>query len=208
MTTFVSRSMRRARSGFVVGRFYAGVLAALMVLALDGCTVTVPGSQRSVSTSTSSGISVRANVIHGPNNATLVLLPVTIESQGPYTFALDTGASTSLIARSLAQRLGLPRTGSSQPISGVGGTTQEVPVDVRNWHIGPIRLPNMSIGASALPTGSGGPRLEGLMGSDIWDQFGRMTIDYASGTVTVYKQVAKIRPAPVDGDQPRRRSVA
>ena len=35
-----------------------------------------------------------------------------------------------------------------------------------------------------------GAGLQGLLGSDIWNQFGKITIDYAAGTLTVSRQIA------------------
>jgi hypothetical protein len=75
----------------------------------------------SSSSATSQGITEQVKVVQGRNHATAVLLPVTIHGQGPFTFELDTGASTSLIARALVQRLGPHTAGPAQKISGIGG---------------------------------------------------------------------------------------
>lgn len=140
------------------------------------------------------GISEHVNVVTGPNGATAVLLPVTIHGQGPFTFELDTGASTSLIAAELARQLSLPIAGSSQPIRGIGGVEQTTPVTVSNWSTGPINLPKATIASAQIPHELG-EGLQGLIGSDIWHQFGKFTLDYSSGTLTVYKQMAL---APLD----------
>jgi predicted aspartyl protease len=146
-------------------------------------------SGSSSSTATSQGITEQVKVVQGRNHATAVLLPVTIHGQGPFTFELDTGASTSLIARSLVQRFGLHAAGRPQKISGIGGVEQAVPVSVSNWNTGPIRLPTAVIVSAAIPS-ERGVGLEGLIGSDIWSRFGKFTLDYSSGTLTVYKQIA------------------
>jgi predicted aspartyl protease len=106
-----------------------------------------------------------------------------------FVFELDTGASTSLIAPSLVKQFGLPQAGRSQTISGIGGVQQATPVTISNWQTGPIRLPATTIVSASMPLerGSG---LDGLIGSDIWSRFGKFTLDYSSGTLTVYKQIA------------------
>jgi hypothetical protein len=38
--------------------------------------------------------------------------------------------------------------------------------------------------------------VRGLLGSDIWNHFGRITIDYGAGTLTVYNQTTGLRSSP------------
>lgn len=139
--------------------------------------------------STSQEVTAHVRVVQGPNHATAVMLPVTIHGQGPFTFELDTGASTSLLAPTLVQRFGLHTTGKTQTISGIGGVQKATPVSISQWSTGPIRLPAATIVSSAIPheRGSG---LDGLIGSDIWSRFGKFTLDYNSSTLTVYQQIA------------------
>jgi hypothetical protein len=157
-------------------------LAVILLLAAAACgTSSVPRAGQ--------GISEHVNVVTDKNGATAVLLPVTIHGQGPFTFELDTGASTSLIATRLARQLGLPPAGSPQPISGIGGVVQSTPVTISKWNTGPIHLPPATIASAPVPQ-ERGSELEGLIGSDIWYRFGTLTLDYHSGTLTVYKQIA------------------
>jgi hypothetical protein len=166
--------------------FVLPVLTCLLLLALTGCEISLGPA----SSPPGQSISEPVKVIRGANGATLVLAPVTIQGQGPFMFAVDTGASTSLIARSLAQRLGLQAAGGAEPISGIGGVTESIPVQVSNWSTGPIHLPAMTIASASIPHERSGGGLEGLLGSDIWSRFGSFTLDYSAGTLTVYKQVA------------------
>lgn len=162
------------------------VAFVFLLLPLAACTISFnsPGN-----TTNSQGISEDVQVVQGQNGATLVLLPVTIHGKGPFTFALDTGASTSLISSSLAQQLGLPANGNSQPISGIGGVEQAVFVNISNWNTGQIKLPAISIASAPIPHDRG-TNFDGLLGSDIWNRFGKFTLDYSSSTLTVYKQIA------------------
>lgn len=158
-------------------------IAIMGIFLLTSCSVGLP------STPTSQNITEPVKVVHGSGHATAVLLPVTIHGKGPFVFELDTGASTSLIAPSLVKQFGLPQAGRSQTISGIGGVQQATPVTISNWQTGPIRLPATTIVSASIPLerGSG---LDGLIGSDIWSRFGKFTLDYSSGTLTVYKQIA------------------
>lgn len=162
------------------------VAFVFVLLPLAACTISFNSPNN---TTNSQGISENVQVVQGQNGATLVLLPVTIHGKGPFTFALDTGASTSLISTSLAQQLGLPANGNSQPISGIGGVEQAVFVNISNWNTGPIKLPSVSIASAAIPHDRGS-NFEGLLGSDILNRFGKFTLDYSGGTLTVYKQIA------------------
>src|SRR5579875_433017 len=159
------------------------VIIVLFVAACSGPTITTTsGSQ-------SQAYTVNVKVVKGQDNATVVLLPVMIHGHGPFTFALDTGASISLIALSLVRRFGLQVTGSSQAISGIGGVQQATPVSISNWSTGSIHLPSAVIVTASIPHERGGG-FEGLLGSDIWSRFGKVTLDYSGGTLTRYKQIA------------------
>lgn len=163
------------------------LLAAAAMIIVAGCSITVGGA-----TSTSSNpMTISLKIVRGQDNSTLAIVPVTINGTGPYDFIVDTGASISLIDKSLTLQLALPHTGGRQPVSGVGGTQEIVFVDVSRWKVGQLALPRTSIGSGTLPTVRGESGFQGLLGSDIWSQFGRITIDYAAATLTVYKTIAE-----------------
>lgn len=95
---------------------------------------------------------------------TMALVPVTIDGQGPFPFALDTGASRSLIALPLAQRLHLPRRGSAGTLFGIGGGRP---------------AQNVAVAQTASPQNVRGP--VGLLGSDVLSRYGKIAIDYDKG---------------------------
>jgi predicted aspartyl protease len=165
--------------------------ACICLAALAGCSIQV-GTFASTPTPTATGpgISIQVHVEHSQDGSTLILVPVTINNQGPFTFALDTGASTSLIDQPLARRLGLRPAGSPVPIAGISSNEQAVPVQVSHWHAGKLNLPSQIIASASLYQLQRGAGLQGLLGSDIWNQFGKITIDYAAGTLTVSRQIA------------------
>jgi Aspartyl protease len=117
-----------------------------------------------------------------PTRQALALVPVFIDGHGPLPFALDTGASRSLISASLARQLGLPRRGSAGMLQGVTGTTSAENFAVSSWRAGTIVLPPSMIAAvgAASPTQPQstlhGP--VGLLGSDVLSRYGKIAIDY------------------------------
>lgn len=142
---------------------------------------------------TNKGITEHVTILHDVEGNTLVLAPVMIGGQGPYQFLIDTGASVTLINRSLAQHLNLPKSGNTQKVSGIGGTELAVPVSISDWHLGQINLPEATIVSSTISSSKHGDsetNEEGLLGSDILSQFGAVTVDYADQTITVYRQIA------------------
>lgn len=174
-----ARPARSARAPRLLGWLAVVALAAL----LAGCGFGASGS------SGSPGVTVQVKVV-SQHGATLVLLPVTINGHGPYTFALDTGASTSLIDKPLAHQLGLQQTGPSSQIAGVASDEQAFPVAVQNWHIEQLRLPKLTVAAANLFASQHGQGLQGLIGSDVWNRFGTITLSYSNQQLTVPRQIA------------------
>lgn len=166
-------------------------LVALLALAglLAGCSLSLSLPGATTTASSTSTLTAPLTIQRGANNATLAIAPVYFGGKGPFHFIVDTGASVSLIRGDLARELALPPSGSRQRVSGVGGDEQITFVDVSHWHVGKIPLPNTSIGSGALPLTTGDSNLDGLLGSDIWSQFGRVTVDYNAATLTVYRSV-------------------
>ena len=75
-------------------------------------------------------------------------------------------------------------------VSGIGGSQEAVPVAIGNWHADKVRLPNTTIDSGDFSSERRASGYVGLLGSDILTQFGLVSIDYANGTLTVYKQIA------------------
>jgi hypothetical protein len=135
----------------------------------------------------------------GTKRSAMALVPVYIDGHGPYPFALDTGASSSLIPASLAHKLKLPEVGSPETVSGITGSSQAVRVRIDNWRAGSVPLPPTLISAmedSSESTtaeegqGSKGPpnapvhRVAGpmgLLGSDVMSRYGKIAVDYDKG---------------------------
>jgi hypothetical protein len=131
----------------------------------------------------------------GEKRAAMAFVPVYIDGHGPYPFAVDTGASTSLVSRAIVKKLKLPEMGPETEISGVDGSGKALSVRVDNWRAGKIPLPPSIITTlvnseqeqeqaskpvqppkknSKVPVE--GPA--GLLGSDVLSRYGKVAVDY------------------------------
>jgi predicted aspartyl protease len=112
----------------------------------------------------------------------LILVPARVNGTGPYQFALDTGASTTVLASGLAQELGIARTGAPA-MTGGGGAVAASLGTLRSLALGDRRINNLPIVIadflSALSTVVG-ERLDGIVGHNYLREF-RVTIDYGQG---------------------------
>lgn len=165
---------------------YRRIMGALCIAAVCLAALTACKIQIGTATATGPGTTVPLSIVHGSDGSTLALLAVRINGQGPYQFALDTGASNSLIEQTLADQLSLPRAGAPQSISGVSSKETALPVKIAAWNIGKLKLPSAVIDSAQLFDAHASGGVQGLLGSDIWNQFGKITIDYSAGTLTVY----------------------
>jgi predicted aspartyl protease len=108
----------------------------------------------------------------------LALVPVTINGKGPWAFAIDTGASQSLVDSQVAKELAVQKTGAKQKIAGVASVTKVAAIKVRDWRVGKVKLPATTVVEANLPFGNARGGVQGLLGSDMLSQFDVVTIDY------------------------------
>lgn len=150
------------------------ILAAMLVcLPACGQAMLPLGTARTVQEQT-----VSLQVVKGPGGAVLALVPIFVNNQGPFAFALDTGASQSLVDKPIADQLNLPVIGQAGQVTGVTGAEEAMIVAVQQWRMGGVVLPPIPAISLNLPNPSEGPRIEGLLGSDILSRFGAITVDY------------------------------
>ncbi len=123
---------------------------------------------------------VPLRVVDGPVGGVVALVSVSISGQGPYSFALDTGASQSVVDLQIASQLGLPVVGRAPYVVGVTGGTEASLVRVDRWQMGDVSLPATRLVALDLPQTNRSIGLQGLLGSDMLSKFGAVTVDYAN----------------------------
>jgi hypothetical protein len=121
----------------------------------------------------------------------LALVPVTIDGKGPYAFALDTGASQSLVDVQVARALRVPATGAKQQIAGVASISKVRSIRVRNWKVGKVALPPTTVVEANLPFGNATSGVQGLLGSDMLSDFDVVTIDYAHSRLLLHHRVVQ-----------------
>ena len=108
-----------------------------------------------------------------------VVVPVSVDGQGPFLFRIDTGSSVSLaLDAALANQLGLVRAGEASTGFAIeslelgGATFRDVAATVRD----------SASAAVAVPAGSPVPLVQGVLGFPFFHDV-LLTIDYAAGTV-------------------------
>lgn len=163
-------------------RIVLWVAAIVTVVLSAACADDAPGSAESPDRSPRAVGEVPLTVIER-SGQTMVLAPVSIHGQGPYMFVLDTGASASAVDDDIARELNLPRTGERQPISGVIGQDVVPVVEMRGWEVGDVRLPLTEAIVVDLDAPRSGRTFQGLLGSDVLSDFGRITVDYERETL-------------------------
>jgi predicted aspartyl protease len=105
-------------------------------------------------------------------------VPVRINESGPYGFVVDTGANQSVIARELAEQLGLS-SGALAPLNGVAGV-EFAPTSKAHIEIGKRLLPEQIL--SILPrAGIGG---DGMLGLDSIGE-AALTIDFVKRNLRI-----------------------
>jgi hypothetical protein len=121
----------------------------------------------------------------------IALVPVTINGHGPYTFALDTGASQSLVDSQVARELRVKPTGESHKVAGISNVTSVRSIPVKHWSVGKVRLPATTIVEENLPFGNADGGVQGLLGSDMLSQFDIVTIDYTHSVLRLHHRAVK-----------------
>lgn len=155
-----------------------------LVLALAGCggscaIPTAPGFHT---------VAIRVLRQHGQ---VMALVPVTIDGKGPFTFALDTGATQSLLDKQVAIELGVARAGPTEPLAGVSSIGQGVSIVVRSWSVGDVRLPATRVIEANLPFGNASGGVQGLLGSDMLSRFDIITIDYGRQVLRLHEHSSR-----------------
>lgn len=134
-------------------------------------------SQESSQKESNNDLEVPLRVFVADNGATIALVPITIQGEGPYFFGLDTGASQTVIDDDIVQELNIETRGSAGSVRGIAGLTEATLVSVREWSLQDIKIDeSMAITFDLGYPESGG--FSGLLGSDVLSDFEAVTVDY------------------------------
>jgi predicted aspartyl protease len=108
----------------------------------------------------------------------LILLPVSVNGDGPFQFILDTGAGTSLLSSDLAKQLGVKVIGSKEGQS-AGGKVSVLLGRVDSLAVGDTNLDDVDVGIVDLAHlgETIGDQVDGDLGYNFLRHF-RVTIDY------------------------------
>jgi len=175
MCAVTSQRLENPRRRPILFEFAACCWAVLGLIVLVGCArveVVAPSASGERS-------QVDLLILQSPSGGTLAFLPVYINGAGPFAFALDTGASHSVIDAALARRLGLPIHGEKVQVSGIAARRDAQATELTDWRIGEVTLPANVAVTFDLPDDE--VNMQGLLGSDVLSQFGEVTIDYDHG---------------------------
>jgi predicted aspartyl protease len=115
----------------------------------------------------------------------LILVPAVLDGEGPYIFAVDTGASTTVLSSELAQLLGIKSAPIPQ-LTGAGGTAEVTAGVVRSLAVGGVRAEDLAVVVvDFLPALSQAveTKLDGIIGYNFLKEF-RVTIDYPNETLS------------------------
>jgi predicted aspartyl protease len=114
----------------------------------------------------------------------LIVVPTSVNGTGPYTFAVDTGASVSVISSDLAARLGI-RTEAVVPMTGGGGAIRTSAGRARSVAIANAEVTNFPVAVAGFLESISqviGTELSGIVGFNYLREF-LVTIDYIGGTL-------------------------
>ena len=116
----------------------------------------------------------------------LIIVQAFVDGSGPLIFALDTGASRTVLAPDLASRLGLQTT-AAQTGTGGGGSVQMYPGRVGTLAVGDAVVHDHDIVVGdwmKMISAAAGVELHGILGYNFLNCF-ELTIDYPESWVTL-----------------------
>jgi len=114
----------------------------------------------------------------------LVVIPVFLNGQGPYHFLVDTGATHSILSRSVAERLSISGVRNGSLISAAGAVPVTIGM-IEVVQIGPVRIARTSIAVTALELFRT-LHVDGLLGADYLKQF-KISIDYTNHVLSLQR---------------------
>lgn len=114
-----------------------------------------------------------------------ILLPVFVDGRGPYSFVLDTGATTTVVSNELADALALPR-GKEQDGRGSAGKMTLVKSQLPSLTLGKETIESLPVSVTDLKflRRAMGAQVDGALAHSFLGHFA-MTLDYAMNALTI-----------------------
>ena len=115
-------------------------------------------------------------------NTSLIVVPVTINGQGPYRFLLDTGANKTILFTAVADSLKIPHRRRAKVLTAGGNVDVSVRA-LRTLKVGRAQLEDIEITVTdfeLLKT----LKVDGVLGNDYLRRF-RLVIDYDNKVVEI-----------------------
>lgn len=160
-------------------------MRCLGLLILAGLTVSCVQSPRTATPADTSGPGVVPFTLAGAGGAAVVV-PVTINGQGPWNFVVDTGATLTCLDRSLVSELDLPEAAGIQGVGASIGSSGQVALHrVDTITVGDVEATDLTV--CALDLGnmqSVGLDARGLLGLNVLKAY-TVTFDFSAGTMTL-----------------------
>lgn len=121
-------------------------------------------------------------------------VPVMVGDQGPFSFLVDTGAERTVIARELADRLGLAE-GAKLRLATIGSSTTVI-----SYRVAALRMTDLQLAAFDAPAFAGRHiGAAGLIGVDMLEER-RILIDFRKETMSILETKRRARPIIRDDD--------
>ena len=108
----------------------------------------------------------------------LLMVPALVEGQ-PFAFAVDTGASTTVVSADVMRRCGATSVASTRLTGGAGTVAAEMAV-IPSLQLADVKLSRVRVMVGPFLEGLGaavGTRIDGIVGTNVLRRF-RVTIDY------------------------------
>lgn len=126
-------------------------------------------------------------VVSGRSGGPEGYVEVTIHGK-PFLFLVDSGAAETVIEARVVAELHLRVFGPTKPAAMVGCTRPYRPVEIDGWAIGSDRLPTGIVTSIDLQSPNrtlNGLPLGGLLGQDLFDTYGTLTLDFVTRAMTL-----------------------
>jgi len=123
----------------------------------------------------------------------IIIVEARVNGRGPFSFAVDTGASVTVISKQTAEKLGVSENASTPKRGHCCSGEFDMPLTkVDSVQVGTIKVENIQVALMDLSTISKciGTDLEGIIGHSFMKDY-RVVIDYPNNTISFEKTRAQ-----------------